>query len=81
MKIDWAQLKTNAERCLNSAQKGERGGLRIHCGAAEKMLKKAKDPKAQELLGLIKKAKTAIDGDKSVEYLQQAVALVTEQAS
>ena len=80
MKLDWAHLKTTVERCLNSAKKGERGGLRVHCGAAERMLKGARDTAAKELLGHVHKAKTAIEIDKSVEFLELALELVTKEA-
>ncbi len=76
MNLDWASVKTTVERCLNSAKKGERGGLRVHCTALERMLKGAKDSTAKEVMDAVHHAKTSIDVDKSVEYLEKAIALM-----
>ena len=80
MNLDWAHLKTTVERCLNSAEKGERGGLRVHCVALERMLKGTKDGAAQAVMDNVHHAKTAIDIDKGVEYLQKALDIAAKEA-
>lgn len=79
MKLDWAQLQTAIQRGLNSAKNEERGGLRVHCGSAERMLKGAKDSAAKEVLDKVHHAKTSIDLDRAVGFLEEAVALVAKE--
>jgi len=79
MKLDWAQLKTAIERGLNSAKNEERGGLRVHCGAAERMLKGAKDNAAKEVLDKVHHAKTSIDLDRAVGFLEEALVLASKE--
>ena len=79
MKLDWAQLKTAIERGLNSAKNEERGGLRVHCGSAERMLKGAKDNAAKEVLDKVHHAKTSIDLDRVVGFLEEALTLASKE--
>jgi len=80
MNLDWTSVKTTVERCLNSAKKGERGGLRVHCTALERMLKGAKNDTAKEVMDAVHHAKTSIDVEKSVEYLEKALQLATSES-
>jgi len=80
MKLDWAQLKTAIERGLNSAKNDERGGVRVHCGSAERMLKGQKDGTAKLVLDKVHHARTSIDLTRAVSLLEEAVALVTKEA-
>lgn len=79
MKLDWAQLKTAIERGLNSAKNEERGGVRVHCGSAERMLKGQKDGTAKLVLDKVHHARTSIDLSRAVGLLEEAVALVTKE--
>ncbi len=79
MKLDWAHLKTAIERGLHSAKEEERGGLRVHCGSAERMLKGAKDNTAKEILDKVHHAKTSIDLDRAVGFLEEALTLVSKE--
>ena len=80
MNTDWASVKTTVERCLNSAKKGERGGLRVHCTALERMLKGAKNGSAKEVMDAVHHARTSIDIDKAVEHLEKALELASSEA-
>ena len=79
MKLDWAQLKTAIERGLNSAKHEERGGVRVHCGSAERMLKGARDNAAKEVLDKVHHAKTSIELDRAIGFLEEALALVEKE--
>lgn len=79
MQLDWGHLKTAIERGINSAENGERGSLRVHCGSAERMLKGAKTPEGKEVLDKVHHAATSIDLKKAVEYLQAALVTATAQ--
>lgn len=79
MKLDWAQLKTAIERGLNSAKNDERGGVRVHCGSAERMLKGAKGDSAKEILDKVHHAKTSIEVDRAVGFLEEALNLVSKE--
>jgi len=79
MKLDWAQLKSAIERGLNSAKNDERGGVRVHCGSAERMLKGARGDTAKEILDKVHHAKTSIDVERAVGFLEEALALVTKE--
>mgnify|MGYP001815331779 CR=1 FL=1 len=77
MQSEWANLKTAIERALKSAEKGERGGLRVHCGSAERMLKGAKTPEGKDVAGKVHSAMTSIDLKHAVEHLEAALAIAT----
>ena len=79
MKLDWTQLKSAIERGLQAAKKEERGGLRVHCGSAERMLKGVKDSTAKEILDKVHHAKTSIDLGRAVDFLEEAFALVSKE--
>jgi hypothetical protein len=76
MTLDWAHLKTAIERGLHAAQKGERGSMRVHCGAAERMLKGAKEPRAKDVLECVHHAKVSLDLEKAAEHLGKAMETV-----
>ena len=78
MKVDWDQLKTAIDRGLQAAESDERGGVRVHCGAAERMLKKAKGEPLTTVRVKVHGAKTAIEISTSVQYLKEAKELVAQ---
>lgn len=80
MKLDWDKLRTSVERALKAAQEDERGSMRVHCKAAEKHLKGAKQAPAPEILKHVHHASTAIESSRSVEDLQQALELISAHA-
>ena len=79
MKLDWGHLKTTVERGLHSAQNDERGGLRVHCTSAERMLKGAKDGVAKDVLDKVHRAKTSIEVSRAVQCMEEALALINQQ--
>ena len=78
MQVDWAHLKTAVERGLHSAEKGEQGSVRVHCGAAERMLKGARDDVAKKVLDAVHHAKVSLEPTRAVEYLKKAVDLLAQ---
>ena len=78
MKVDLEQLKTAIDRGINSAENDERGGVRVHCGAAERMLKKAKREPLKTVLQKVHGAKTAIEVSTSLKYLREAQELLAQ---
>ena len=80
MQIDWTHLKSAIDHALSSARKEERGGLRIHCDAAERMAKKAakKNGTVKEALEHVHKARNSLEMSRAVELLEQAKQLVDE---
>ena len=79
MKLDWAKLKSSIEHGLNSAKNDERGGVRVHCGSAERMLKGAKGDAAKEILDKVHHAKTSIEVSRAVGFLEEALTLVSKE--
>ncbi|MFV1959012.1 MAG: hypothetical protein ACC662_06320 [Planctomycetota bacterium] len=75
MTLDWNQLRTAVARGLHSANEGNQGSVRIHCKAAERMLKGAKDGNAPQILDHVHHAATSLDATRAAEYLQKAVEL------
>ena len=79
MQLDWAKLKSAIERGITSAERGERGSLRVHCGSAERMLKGVKTAEGKEVLDKVHHAGVSIDLAKAVEYLQAALQTANAQ--
>lgn len=77
MQVDWGNLKTAIERGMVSAERGERGSLRVHCGSAERMLKGVKTDEGKEVLDKVHHAGHSIDLAKSLEHLKAALLMVT----
>ena len=75
MKIDWGHVRQAVERGLHSAEAGERGGMRVHCGSAERMLHGTKDDTGKQVLELVHKAKSSLETSRGVDMLKQALAL------
>ncbi len=80
MQIDWGNLKTAIERGMVSAERGERGSLRVHCGSAERMLKGVRTEEGKQMLDKIHHAGHSIDLAKSVEHLKEALVMVEAHA-
>lgn len=80
MKLDWEKLRTTVERALNAARENERGSLRVHCKAAETLLKGVKQAPAPEILQRVHHASTAIESSRAAEDLEQAMTLITAHA-
>ena len=76
MKLDLEKTRQVVERALHSAQQGERGGVRVHCRAAEKLLKGVKTPPGPEVLQKVHHASTAIETSLAVKDLEQALDLL-----
>lgn len=72
MQVDWDKVKSAIERAMNSATKGERGGLRIHCDSAERMLKGVKTDVGKEVASCVHHAKSSLDLDRAQEHLKKA---------
>ena len=78
MKVDWAHVKQAVERGLNSAEKGERGGIRVHCGSAERMLKGSRDELAKQVMDSVHHARTSLETPRAQEYLKKALDLLQQ---
>jgi hypothetical protein len=76
MKLDLEKTRQTVERALHAAREGERGGVRVHCRAAEKLLKGVKTPPAPEVLKRVHHASTAIETSLAVQDLEQALDLL-----
>jgi hypothetical protein len=80
MSIDWAHLKTAVERALHSAEKGERGSMRVHCRAAEGLVRGHKEGHLKEIAEQVHHAQSSLDMGRAKEFLQKALELVGQSA-
>jgi alkylhydroperoxidase/carboxymuconolactone decarboxylase family protein YurZ len=81
MKIDWAHVKQAVERGIHSAENGERGGVRVHTGSAERMLKGARDDLSKQIIDHVHHARNSLDTTRAIEYLKKALELLEKVPS
>jgi hypothetical protein len=87
MNPEWAKLRAAVEHAIQSLEKGERGGYRIHTSSAERVAsaiaKHAKGPErdhAKEVETAAHKAHSQIDMPKGKPILEAALAIVRNYA-
>jgi hypothetical protein len=85
MHQEWPHLKTAIERAIHAVETNERGGLRVHCGSAERIagniVKHSKgDEKdhAKKVETDVHKAKSSIELTRALPFLQEALSLASQ---
>ena len=76
MKLDWEKAKITVERALRAAREDERGSMRVHCKAADTLLKGVKVAPAPDVYAHVHRASTAIETSLAIEELEKALNLL-----
>jgi hypothetical protein len=87
MSDHWPHVRKAIEGALHEAEKGQRGGYRVHCKSGERMAgdvaKHAKGPEkdhAKQIEGLFHKAHNQIDVKTGIPILQGALEIAKNYA-